>query len=245
MVFDGDDTLWISEPLYDQAREAASKVVEENALDPIAWETLQRRIDLQNVLDPKLGYSPRRFPTSCKQAYRLLCERTGLIPVEEVANEVFHVAATVFRSKAPLVAGADETLRALRSKAKLVLLTKGDKVVQRKRIAESKLNRYFDSTYVVANKTENDFFALSRMFDTDADRSWSIGNSISSDIKPAHAAGWNTIWIDAHVWEHERKNIDQRPKNTYVVGRITDAIPLVLGHYSDGQRRNEEGRLCS
>lgn len=44
IVFDGDDTLWSTESLYDEARANARRVVAEAGLDDAAWEKLERRI---------------------------------------------------------------------------------------------------------------------------------------------------------------------------------------------------------
>ena len=43
-MFDGDDTLWSTESLYDEARANARRVVAEAGLDDAAWEKLERRI---------------------------------------------------------------------------------------------------------------------------------------------------------------------------------------------------------
>ena len=61
IVFDGDDTLWNTERLYDAARAKARHVVEKAGLDGARWEELERRIDVENVAH--LGFSTERFPT--------------------------------------------------------------------------------------------------------------------------------------------------------------------------------------
>src|SRR3712207_5887306 len=71
VVFDGDDTLWRTEPLYDRARQDARFVVENEGLDGARWEELQRRLDVANVA--RFGLSAKRFPTSCREAYLAVC----------------------------------------------------------------------------------------------------------------------------------------------------------------------------
>ena len=41
--------------------------------------------------------------------------------------------------------------------------------------------------------------------DVNPGTAWLVGNSIPSDINPALACGMHAIWIDAHVWGHERR----------------------------------------
>ena len=44
VVFDGDDTLWSTEKLYDDARSRAREVVAESGADAAKWEERERRI---------------------------------------------------------------------------------------------------------------------------------------------------------------------------------------------------------
>jgi phosphoglycolate phosphatase-like HAD superfamily hydrolase len=89
IVFDGDDTLWWTEPLYDEARQAARAIVEQGGLDGAAWDALQRQLDVENVA--RLGYTRNRFPTSCARlwidAHAWEYER-GSEPVDERVIEV-------------------------------------------------------------------------------------------------------------------------------------------------------------
>lgn len=109
LVFDGDDTLWQVELLYDEARSLTRDYVESLGLDPGQWETLQRVIDVENV--QILGLDPRRFPTSCAEAYARLVQDAGLVPDESVTQRIREIASSVFRRAAPLVPGAESVLR--------------------------------------------------------------------------------------------------------------------------------------
>ena len=97
VVFDGDDTLWITEPLYDAARRAARGVVETAGLSGSRWEDLQRDIDVRNI--PRFGLSAARFPTSCRQAYEQLCAEVGVPPIPNIADAVYSEAAQVLDRK--------------------------------------------------------------------------------------------------------------------------------------------------
>src|SRR4029077_4964240 len=94
VIFDGDDTLWSTEQLYDDARSDVRRVVAESDLDGALWEEYERRIDVQNVA--KLGYSMERFPTSCVQAYEELCKNAGRAPEAAISESVRWVARSVF-----------------------------------------------------------------------------------------------------------------------------------------------------
>ena len=152
VIFDGDDTLWMTEALYDEARTAAAAEVANAGLDADRWVKLELDIDVANVAT--LGLSAERFPRSCVEAYVALCERSAT-PVEpEVVARVRLAASSVFHRRAPLAPHARATLESLRGSHRLVLLTQGDRPVQLKRIADSGLESYFDIVCIVPAKSE-------------------------------------------------------------------------------------------
>ena len=203
VVFDGDDTLWTTEHLYDNARSLARQAVANAGLNGDEWERLERRLDVENV--GVLGFSSERFPTSCVQAYDALCEMRNAPPARDVRDRIRDAARSVFASNPPLASGARETLDVLRSRGiRLALLTKGDHTVQQTRIDKSGIADAFDFIQVVAEKTPATFREIVSTLSGVPERAWSIGNSVTSDIAPAVEAGLHAIWIDAYVWEHER-----------------------------------------
>jgi putative hydrolase of the HAD superfamily len=204
IVFDGDDTLWRTEPLYDRARQQARAVVERSSLGGTRWEELERQRDVDNVAH--FGHGIERFPTSCVEAYVSLCAESGQEVDQAVADAVAAAARTVFELPAPLMPQARKTLSALRARGlKLALLTKGDPSLQRRRIDQSGLAHFFDVIEVVDEKTPTAIASVLAALDVAPEAALSVGNSIRSDIVPSLAAGVQPIWIDAHVWEYERE----------------------------------------
>lgn len=203
IVFDGDDTLWETEGLYDAARQEARAIVEAAGLDGARWEQLEREIDVANVA--VLGHSADRFPDSCLRAYDVLVSETGRTPDAGIRDQIRAAARSVFSRRAPVVPGAKETLSALRASGKvLILLTKGDRKVQWRRVCDSGLAEFFDLIEIVEEKTPETIRAVLAHVGIDVDRAISVGNSVRSDILPSLAAGVQPVWIDAHVWEYER-----------------------------------------
>ncbi len=203
VVFDGDDTLWSTEQLYDDARSRASRLVAESGLNAAKWEELERRIDVEKVAT--LGYSVERFPASCVQAYEEVCRSEGRAPDPSVAERVRHEARSVFERDPPVVSGARETLTRLRARGtRLALLTKGDRELQSRRIERSGLRDLFDVIQVVAEKSPATIRGIVASLGVDVGCAWMVGNSMRSDVLPAIDAGLRAVWINAHVWEYER-----------------------------------------
>ena len=226
VVFDGDDTLWSTEPLYDDARARAREVVAESGRCGADWEALERRIDLENVAI--LGYAAERFPTSCVQAYEQLVRSQGLTPDREVAERVRRAACSVFERDPLLLPEVESTLAALRSRGiRLALLTKGDPAVQSRRVERSGLRGYFDLVSIVSEKSPLNIRNVVESLGTNVESTWMVGNSVRSDVLPALSAGLRAIWIDAHVWEHERAHDQFVDDRVISASRISDVPSIV------------------
>lgn len=224
LIFDGDDTLWETELLYDAARNLAAEVVHQNGVDPEMWTKRQKEIDLENV--KTMGLTPARFPTSSVEAFVELAPVDGAD--QRIRKLVWDAAATVFSSSAPIVPKVLETLSVLAERHTLVLLTKGDREVQHARIQDHAIVEAFDGVLIVDRKTELTFGGICDAYGFSRSDGWSIGNSLPSDILPANAAGLRTIWLDTHVWEHERVH-DSVPERTIELNDIGAVVGVVNG----------------
>lgn len=229
VVFDGDDTLWATEALYDRARRRSAEVVAAAGLDPEAFEQLQREIDVRNF--NRYGLSSVRFPTSSREAYLALAVEAGTAGSEVVAQQIYDASAEVFDVPAPLEAHANETFRRLRDRYRLTVLTKGDPIVQRKRVDDSGLAPLLDAVCIVEVKDAPVFEAMLHHMNADLAASWSVGNSYGSDVHPAVTAGMRAIWINAHVWAHEQslsEGVLEEPDSNVFVADDLNEVPLIL-----------------
>jgi putative hydrolase of the HAD superfamily len=214
IIFDGDDTLWHTEQLYDEARGRARELVEETGLDGERWEARERAIDVENVA--RFGHGTDRFPTSCIEAYEETCAESGEPVDDGVRERIGAVARTVFERPAPLVDSARRTLEELRSQGiALALLTKGDGAVQRLRVEQSGLAPLFDLVEIVEEKTPESILSTLERLGVPASAGLTVGNSVRSDVFPSLAAGVKPVWIDAHVWEYEREH-DSPPQDDVI-----------------------------
>lgn len=202
IVFDGDDTLWETEPLYDAARDHAAQVVAILGLDPERFSEIQKQIDIENIA--AFGLSQKRFPFSSVKALEILAEDEGVEVGESEKMAVYEASASVFSSESPLVPSARAVLQEVVKTHEIALLTKGDEDVQMRRLNQSGLEEFFTLVSIVKEKDEAAFTEVLEKMEASAAESWSVGNSLKSDIIPACNIGMRTIWIDSHVWEHER-----------------------------------------
>ncbi|MEW6470646.1 MAG: HAD family hydrolase [Actinomycetota bacterium] len=226
VVFDGDDTLWFVEHLYDRARSAAADLVARFGLDPVAWEQLQRAIDVRNV--EVMGLQATRFPTSCARAYIDAACSAGVQPTAARAAEVWACASQVFDWDAQPADGVRDVLEELSRSFRLALLTKGDGWVQRRRVADSGLGGYFCAVEIVDDKSSETFRAVVAGCGAELALSWSVGNSLASDINPALECGMRAVWVDAHVWEHERRETTAPAGRAFLRAEALRDVPGLL-----------------
>ncbi|HWX17453.1 MAG TPA: HAD family hydrolase [Chthoniobacterales bacterium] len=226
IIFDGDDTLWWSERLYDDARSRARHIVEKSGLDGAEWERRERVLDVQNVA--RFWFSLQRFPTSCVEAYGELCKVKGQRIDASVAEQIRNTAESAFTGEARIVAGAKTVLTRLRSRGvRLALLTKGDPELQARRIEQSGLAKFFHVIRIVPEKSPDVIREVVAALGVDTRCAWMVGNSMRSDILPAVEAGVRAVRIPAHVWEHERTHDYISSEGVTVISSLAQIPKLI------------------
>ncbi len=156
-----------------------------------------------------LYFNCQRFPSSLQVTYMFLCNEAGIEPNEKLLKKLYAIGMKAFDKKQyknDFMHGAKETLDFLLEKdCNLILLTKGDERVQKNKINALNLNKWFEKMYIVKDKDKKTFVELIIDLELETEKTYSVGNSFSSDIKPALEAGIGGIEIPFVTWEFERK----------------------------------------
>jgi putative hydrolase of the HAD superfamily len=221
IIFDGDNTLWHVEALYDQARSALCKLIASTAVTEDDVSRYQQRRDKQ--LFSTMGYSVDRFPQSFADSL-LHFEPNAQADRLRAAQDL---ARRVFEEKAELAHGVDEVLETLSSRYRLAILTAGEHHVQARRLQHFGRQHYFEWISVVPNKSVAVLQALADKYKIEMHLSWMIGDSVRSDIIPASQAGMRTIWVKASNWtlvEHEGHEI---PPGTPEVSVLSELLGIL------------------
>ena len=136
------------------------------------------------------------YHTHVRDIMRFADAQYGLGAGRAQAEKVFSEALS--RPAHP-VEGAVETLTALRNKYRLCIATNGLAAMQAGRLSELAplFERVFVSEEMGVVKPDPAFFAqMLRALGTTADRCLMIGDSLSSDIAGAAAAGMDSVWFN-------------------------------------------------
>jgi 2-haloacid dehalogenase len=221
LLFDADGTLFN----YDRA-EAESL---ENAFRQSGFSfkkyhaLLYRRINAQIWLDFEQGLiSQDRLRV---RRFELLLDAVNINtdPAEFSAKYLENLSGCTY-----LLEDAEEVVRLLSEKKRLILLTNGLMDVQRSRWNKSVISRYFTdiliSEEIGAAKPDRKIFeeAFVRMNNPDKEKVLMVGDSLTSDIKGGKDYGIDTCWFNPHKISREP---DIEPG--YEIRRLRELLEIV------------------
>lgn len=223
VIFDGDDTLWATQPLYEHAKDAFFNDLQQLGFAvELARESLRRREE-SNL--PLLGYSRERFPRSMVETYRELTALAGRVPSAEIEAKLRDIAMSVFRKDAQVDPEASAVLSSLRLRHKVILATKGDHDVQLQRVARSGLGSLFDAQYILERKGTHELLEILTKEQLSPDATWVVGDSLRSDVWPALTLGLRAVWLRRETWFHEEAEQPQNPR-LHEVDRLSDVLDV-------------------
>jgi len=205
-IFDGDDTLWSTQPLYEGAKQKFALLIRQSGFTEGDVVGLLDSIDAERVATA--GYSTTRFRDSMVKTYEVLSSRHGRAPAPSVIHRIQDFANEVFLSSPLVYPEVPASLEAIAVGYNLALLTKGDREVQRRRIQAADLGNLFDALYVVSDKGSGVYRQVLGDFGEASARAWAVGNSIKSDINPALRVGIRGILIKRTTWLYEEAELE-------------------------------------
>lgn len=223
LIFDADDTLWENNVLFER--------VIDDFLTWLAHPTLDRK-ELRAVLDDieaanavTYGYGSAVFLRSLADCLERLRERPT---TAEERRQIEELAADLVRQRVELIPGVAETLAELGARHELLLLTKGERDEQQRKLDASNLAQHFGGVHIVAEKDVGTYQRLVRERALTPAATWMIGNSPRSDIIPARQAGMNAVYIpNGNTWVLEHGEVD--PDDTGVLHLAR--FPELLRHF--------------
>ncbi|MBI2057802.1 MAG: HAD family hydrolase [Candidatus Yanofskybacteria bacterium] len=179
------------------------------------------------------GFSVNRFPDTLADCYKELCQNGWGKYEEEAADHVRRIGLKAFDpglyQKDGYVKDSVLVLRFLREKNDvLILLTKGDPEVQALKVDGLGIKKWIPEVRIVSDKTKEIFQEYKERFS--GQKIYSIGNSFSSDIKPALEAGISAIFIPCFTWKAESIDVDkmsqEQKKRFWEVKEIKEVVNI-------------------
>jgi putative hydrolase of the HAD superfamily len=220
LIFDADDTLWENNILFER--------VISDFLDWVNCPTLSRA-EVRGILDDieranavTHGYGTKMLLRSLRECFERLRERAAS---EDEQQRIISLASHLINHEVELMPDVAETLTLLRERHTLLLLSKGDTQEQQRKLEASRLAPKFNDIYIVPEKTVDTYQGLIRQRGLDPGRTWMIGNSPRSDIRPARLAGLNAVFIPhPHTWVLEHDDIDDADDRIITLWAFSDLL---------------------
>jgi putative hydrolase of the HAD superfamily len=228
IAFDADDTLWHNEHWYYEARDRFRELMARYDVNG----SVDERADYYEVANIEYyGYGVMSFVLSLIEAAVELTD--GAISGEDV-GELLELGKHMLTDDVRVFAGVRETLEQLSDHYPLMLITKGDLLHQRNKVASSGLEPYFRYVEVVSHKTPRDYGRILERHQIEPSRFLMVGNSLRSDVVPvAELGGWAVHVPTESTWVHEivdlPQNLNGRVFEVERIGQIPELVRQLTG----------------
>lgn len=217
--FDADDTLWQNEQFFRLTEERFVTLLGEHGE---AAEISGRLLDAERRNLGFYGFGIKGFTLSMIETAIEIT--AGNVPASVIA-EILAAGREMLAHPVETLPGAQETLEALATEYRLVLITKGDLFDQERKLAQSGLGDFFQAVEIVSDKSVTTYERIFARHGDGARHAMMVGNSLKSDILPALQAGAWAVHVPHEltwVLEHAEEPVaDQRYR------RLTDLGGLV------------------
>jgi len=223
IIFDGDDTLWKTQQLYDTAKIEFEKLMKVQGFPQENIIELLDSIDAERV--EILRFSRIRFLESMLITYAVFCGKHNKSWNIHIESKIRELVLSIFSTPLSLYDDTVSTLETLSKSFDLVLFTVGDKYTQKEKINSlDKIKNYFLKIYISERKNDQEFKKIVDDLRISTDKVWVVGNSIKSDINPALKVGLKTILIPRGAWKYEEAKL---LGDTTIVNSLIEAASII------------------
>ena len=221
IAFDADDTLWVTEPYFQETEQKFCELLSSY----LSHHTLSQELFKTEIANLELyGYGIKGYILSMIEATLTISNNTINL---EVIQKILQYGKELIEKPIELLDGVEDTLKTLKEKYKLVVVTKGDLLDQHRKLHNSGLGPFFHHIEVMSDKQELDYQKLIKRLEIDASEFLMIGNSLKSDVLPVLAIGGHAFHIPFHTtWAHEKIDHTVEHKNFRNFEKLTDILSL-------------------
>ncbi len=201
--FDADDTLWHSEPYFQQAHAAFENIL--GRYIDLADARVHERLLATERRNIKLfGYGAKGMTLSLiETAIELTDARIGGADI----GALLELGKAVLTHPVELLPGVRAAVEAVARSHRVVLITKGDLFHQEAKVRQSGLADLFHRIEIVSEKDPATYARLFEEFALPAERFAMVGNSLRSDIAPVLALGGCGVHVPyAITWALEAEH---------------------------------------
>lgn len=227
IIFDMDDTLSLCSTYYIQQKnilidKLSTYVYSHSLKDSIeVIQHVARSIfDSIDLISRQLsdGYGRHRYPRSFAATGTSLCIIFGVSYNSTLETEWYNIGDDVFKAEYRLFDGVIDVLEELYTNYQLILWTKGDDIIQNRKVDMNNLRSYFKHIEVVSNKNSNKLQELLVKLNINSKDTILVGDSYQDEIQSAQELEMDCIWVTKNNTTLENIPTDRHSK--YLINKI-------------------------
>ena len=216
---DGDDTLWRCQDAFDEAEVELARLLADSA-PPDEVAAALARAERANL--PTYGFGVKAWTLNVLQVASELAGAAAPVPA------LLGLGRALLTGPVEVLPGAEEAVLALGRTHRVVLVTKGDLVDQRRKLAASGLAGCFSHVEIVPDKSPETYAELLRFLEVPPEGFLMVGNSEVSDVHPVlEIGGWAVHVPYRTTWVLERAAASVVHERRRAVGSLADVPPLL------------------
>lgn len=206
IIFDGDDTLWKTQPIYRSVIDEFYRKLREQGFKSPEVRPVFTSINRKLLKEIKL--SSKRLGLAMSGAYEAMCQKSGVTCQTTIVKELLDLSQQVYIRPPEPMEGVHEVLSSLKQNFQLIFYSGGVEETQVNRLKSLSLDHYFgDRVFVVDKKDEETLGVILQSCGLRPDASWMVGNSPKFEMIPALRLGLSCIWMHTSFWKEELESI--------------------------------------
>ncbi len=226
IIFDGDDTLWKTQPIFKSVIDDFYLYLQGEGFAPDYFRPMFGSIN-QDLLT-KIKLSSDRLSQAMTLTYQTLCQEAGQSVDPKKKDDLHNLGQEIYKRLPVPIEGVVDLLRNLkRSGFDLLFYSAGNEDTQIKRLVELKLDNYFTKTYVVSKKDTETLAGIMKEEKILPENTWMVGNSPKFDVNPALQVGLKSIWLYTSFWKEELEDIQ---KLTYIAFSLPEVYNIIINN---------------
>jgi putative hydrolase of the HAD superfamily len=210
VAFDGDDTLWHNETIFSMTQERFERLLSPY-VDASAVHERMLATERENVA--LFGYGIKGFTLSMIETAIEITD--GRVTSREIST-IVEFGKEMLQHPTELLDGAREAIELMATRARVLLITKGDLFDQESKLARSGLGELFDGIEIVSEKDEARYERVLAQHGVAPERFLMVGNSMRSDVLPVVRIGGRAVHVPYEVtWALEELDDDEVPAGAW------------------------------
>lgn len=220
IAFDADDTLWHNERSFAMTQSRFAEMLADHTKSP---HLMARLLAAETRNLGIYGFGIKGFTLSMIET---AIEVTDGQVSSDIIGSLLAMGRDMLSEPVEVFDGVRDAIKALRHKADILLITKGDLIDQERKLAQSGLGDLFDRVEIVSDKTTQTYTHIFAGYDTRCQMM--VGNSLRSDVIPALSAGlWGIHVPHAMTWDYEKADPPVTHRHFRQIAALSDLPALI------------------